>query len=62
MNVKTLSTYSEDFFSDSFSDESKISQKENVIVGGGTSEFSNRYRRLFSPLAIYFQLKFLQQV
>jgi hypothetical protein len=35
MNVKTLSTYSEEFFSDSFSDESKISQKENVIVGGG---------------------------
>jgi hypothetical protein len=35
MNVKTLSTYSEEFFSDSFSDESKISQKENVIVEGG---------------------------
>jgi prepilin-type N-terminal cleavage/methylation domain-containing protein len=35
MNVKTLSTYSEEFFSDSFSDESKISQKENVIVGEG---------------------------
>jgi prepilin-type N-terminal cleavage/methylation domain-containing protein len=35
MNVKTLSTYSEEFFSDSFSGESKISQKENLIVGGG---------------------------
>jgi hypothetical protein len=35
LNVKTLSTFSEEFFSDSFSDESKISQKENVIVGGG---------------------------
>jgi prepilin-type N-terminal cleavage/methylation domain-containing protein len=35
MNVKTLSTFSEEFFSDSFSDESKVSQKENVIVGGG---------------------------
>jgi hypothetical protein len=35
MNVKTLSTFSEEFFSDSFSDESKISQKENLIVGGG---------------------------
>jgi prepilin-type N-terminal cleavage/methylation domain-containing protein len=35
MNVKTLSTFSEEFFSDSFSDESKISQKENVIFGGG---------------------------
>jgi hypothetical protein len=35
MTTKTLSTYSQEFFSDSFSDESKISQKENVIVGGG---------------------------
>jgi prepilin-type N-terminal cleavage/methylation domain-containing protein len=35
ISVKTLSTYSEEFFSDSFSDESKISQKENIIVGGG---------------------------
>jgi len=35
MNLKTLTTFSEGFFSDSFLDESKISQKENVIVGGG---------------------------
>ena len=33
--VKTLSTWSEEFFSDSFDDESKISQKENVTVSQG---------------------------
>jgi hypothetical protein len=33
--VKTLTPWGQDFFSDSFNDESKISQKENVLVGGG---------------------------
>jgi len=33
--VYTLSTWKEEFFSDSFLDESKISQKENVIVREG---------------------------
>jgi hypothetical protein len=33
--VRTLNAFSEEFFSDSFFDESKVSQKENVIVGGG---------------------------
>jgi hypothetical protein len=35
MLVKTLSTWREEFFSDSFNDESKISQKENVILTQG---------------------------
>jgi hypothetical protein len=35
MLVKTLSTWREEFFSDIFDDESKISQKENVTVTQG---------------------------
>ena len=35
MEIKTLSTYSQGIFSDSFLDESKISQKENLIVEAG---------------------------
>jgi hypothetical protein len=35
MVVKTLSTWKEEFFSDTFDDESKISQKENVTLTQG---------------------------
>jgi len=35
MLVKTLSIWKEEFFSDTFDDESKISQKENVILTQG---------------------------
>ena len=35
MLIKTLSTWSKEFFSDSFDDESKISQKENVTISQG---------------------------
>lgn len=33
--VKTLSPWGEAFFLDSFSDESKVSEKENVLISGG---------------------------
>jgi hypothetical protein len=34
-SVDTLSPWGQDFFADSFNDESKISEKSNVIVGNG---------------------------
>jgi len=38
--VYTLSTWGEEFFSDTFSDESKISKKSNVAVSGGEVNLS----------------------
>jgi len=35
MRVRTLTTFSEEFFTDYFENENKISGSENVIVGGG---------------------------
>jgi len=40
MLVKTLSTWGEGFFSDTFDDESKISEKSNVAVSGGEVNLS----------------------
>jgi len=40
MLVKTLSTYGQGFFSDSFLDESKISQKENISISDGQATLS----------------------
>jgi len=40
MLVNTLSTWSEDYFSDSFLNESKISEKENVIIENGQVELA----------------------
>lgn len=54
MLIKTLSTWGEGFFSDSFDDESKIAQKENVILTQGqaalatTTEGYYLYGYLFS--------------
>mgnify|MGYP000741558671 CR=1 FL=1 len=54
IKVNTLTTFSEDFFSDSFLDESKISHKENLSIGEGkvilatTSEGYFPFGHLFS--------------
>jgi type II secretory pathway pseudopilin PulG len=40
MTVQTLSTYGEDFFSESFDNEEKISQKENITIFNGQAQLA----------------------
>ncbi|MBC7073798.1 hypothetical protein H5T58_00160 [Candidatus Parcubacteria bacterium] len=68
LKVQTLSMWSEDYFLDSFLDESKISEKENIVIEEGSAKLATPtegylFSKEISPsqLVEWFSFSFSQQ-